>query len=125
MALGAGDKAIVQSWTGPVDPSEEDAVDEAVTRLGSPYAAALEILMIDRGAMAREASKSSSGDDRSDHTANMKWIDDQISELVAFVQGESTITFVGAAEVLLSSASGADTDSTKVVTLSADNSRRG
>lgn len=125
MALSDSDRSIVERWTGPVASADEAGVEARIARLGSAYIAALEILMIARAEMRRSATKVSSGDDRIDHTANLKALDDAIAELVAAITNDDTITPTDTGQALVDQASGAKLDQTSAIDVIADNPRRG
>ena len=100
MALEAAERAILERWYGPIPPEEEPDVEERVERLGGAHGAALELLHRDYSEMVRTPTRVSGGDDRSDHTENLKPLAAQLDKLRAYLAG-GTVTISTAVEDLL------------------------
>jgi hypothetical protein len=125
MPLSIADRRAIEAYLGPLTDSEEVAMDEATERLGSAYAAALEELLVRHSEMVSTVADLSSQGDRSNHAANLAWMERQIRMLVAFVSANSDITFGGAAANLLAQVTASLPQSTFTVPMVAANRRRG
>lgn len=125
MALTATERAAFERWCGPVADADEASVEARIARLGSALVAALEVLMIRRAEFASYATRVSSGDDRSDHTENLRALDRMIGELVAAILGDPLITLNPEADALVDQATGASIEATTSIAVTARNRRRG
>jgi hypothetical protein len=85
VALSAEERATLERWYGPIGPGEEEDVEARVDRLGGAHGAALELLLRDYAEMTRSPTRVSGGDDRSDHTDNLKPLEAQVAKLQTFL----------------------------------------
>lgn len=93
MSLSSDERATLERWYGPIPVAEEQDVEARVDRLGGALGAALELLLRDYAEMARTPTRLSGGDDRSDHTENLKPLAGQIARLQAYLlSGAATIS---------------------------------
>jgi len=121
VAISDSDQAVIERWSGPIATTDTAAVEGRLARLGNAYMVALELLLITRAEMAMSATIVSSGDDRSDHTANLKAIQAQIDRLLAYILAND----LGTDDNLLGEAAGSSVAATASVTIDARNRRRG
>ena len=101
MALTAEETAVIERWSGPIQ--DEAALEARLAVLGAPEVVALERLMSLQSEMMATVAKRGFGDERFDHTANMKWVDAQIAKLIQYLSGTDDVTLNAAAEALLES----------------------
>ena len=119
----AADRAAIRRWAGT--SFDEAEVDEAIERLQSPYAVALELLMVRLADLTGTAAVTRAGKASADHTKNIAATEEQIARLVGYIRAnEGDITLSSAAEDLLDEAAGDSSAATAVISISQPNSRR-
>ena len=109
MAMGEANRAVVRRWCGNLDGDGWDNAEAAYARLASPYAAALQLLMERRGAMAWHVVDIASASDRSNHKENLKALNSQIDGLLAEIASDPDLAFGTAAQALIDAANAPNT----------------
>lgn len=119
------ERLIVEQWTGTIASTDLQRVGELIGHYGSAYGAALQMLLMRRAEFRTVAASRSAGDDRQDHTANLKAVEEQIQGLVAAMGALESYTPSQAEAVLMVSATASPGQSTSTIDLLASSPRRG
>lgn len=90
--LDLASRMVIEAWTGPIAAVDVPEIEERLTALGSPYGVALQMLLTKRSQFTTTAASRSAGDDRHDHTANLKALNQQIQDLVTSIGQLTTYT---------------------------------
>lgn len=127
MALSPAESATIETHSGPFLPSEEEALEDSIARLGGALAVSLERLQARYTRLLVTPADVSSENDRFNHTANLKHLRGAVSNLAAAVQrhADSTEEALALASGILADGAGAAETGSRSIRVVANNRRPG
>ncbi len=123
MALTDAQRAVIQAWNGVV--RDELEAERLVDQFGNAYVAALQMLMTTRAGMVASPARVGMDGDAVDHSANIKYLGEQITSLAQAIRSNTTLALNGEAEELLGAAGASAEQFTESVPTTVRNRRRG
>lgn len=117
----------IERWVGTIDWTADEAqFDTWISRFGEPEAAALQYLTRRRSDLVLAPTNVGSGSDRVDHSRNLSAIEDLISDLVSWINGNlDDLSLTPEGEDLVAGAGAGAADETIIVDTIVHAPRRG
>lgn len=88
MAVDAGDRAIIERWVGTLAAVDDQDIEQRLSRLGSPYPVALEMLMVQYSNVVRDPLRMRiDGDATWENDRNVVELRSRIAALASLCEG--------------------------------------